>query len=98
MYKNTPNWLELVNLLYNFNYVLIDWKGPRKTKSPASEMDMLFIPNFNNVEGQKAIRDNIKKIMSLLLIFGQINILKLIMKRLKIDSKNIDEIEDLYFN
>ena len=61
-------------------------------------MDMLFIPKFNNVEGRKAIRDNIKKIMSLLLIFGQINILKLIMKRLKIDSKNIDEIEDLYFN
>ena len=99
MYKNTPNWHELVNLLYNFNYVLIDWKGIGKHKSRiASEMDMLFIPNFNNVEGQKVIRDNIKKIMSLLLIFGQINILKLIMKRLKIDSKNIDEIEDLYFN
>ncbi len=99
MYKNTPNWHELVNLLYNFNYVLIDWKGIGKHKSRiASEMDMLFIPNFNNVEGKKVIRDNIKKIMSLLLIFGQINILKLIMKRLKIDSKNIDEIEDLYFN
>ena len=27
MYKNVPSWHELVNYLYNMNYVLIDWKG-----------------------------------------------------------------------
>ena len=99
MYKNTASWHELVNFLYNLNYLLIDWKGIGKHKARIpSEMDMLFIPNFNNDEGKKIIRNNLKKFISLLLIFGQISILNLVMKRLKVDLKDINEIEDLYFN
>ena len=33
-----------------------------------------------------------------ILIFGQLNILKIIIKRLKINQVNIDKFEDLYFN
>ena len=49
MYKNVPKWNELLSYLYNLNYVVIDWKsiGDHKTRIPA-EMDMIFIPNFNN--------------------------------------------------
>ena len=90
---------KLLNYLYELNYITIDWKGLGKHKSriPA-EMDMIFIPNFNNKEGEKKIRENQEKFISLLLIFGQINILKLIMKKFKINLSNLDKFEDLYFN
>ena len=81
------------------NYLIIDWKGIGKHKSriPA-EMEMIFIPNFNTKEGEKKIKANQEKFISLLLIFGQLNILKLIMKRLKIHLNGLDKFEDLYFN
>ena len=99
MYKHVPEWNKLLNYLYELNYITIDWKGLGKHKSriPA-EMDMIFIPNFNNKEGEKKIRENQEKFISLLLIFGQINILKLIMKKFKINLSNLDKFEDLYFN
>ena len=59
---------------------------------------MKFIPNFYTKECEKKIRENQEKFISLLLIFGQLNILKLIMKRLKIHMNSLDKIEDLYFN
>ena len=27
MYKEVPNWSELINFLYKLNYIVIDWKG-----------------------------------------------------------------------
>ena len=59
---------------------------------------MIFIPNFNTKEGEKKIKANQEKFISLLLIFGQLNILKLIMKRFKIHLNGLDKFEDLYFN
>ena len=99
MYKDTPAWTKLVDHLNNLNYVLIDFKqiGKHKTRVPA-EMDMLFINNFYNDTGKKKIIDNLEKFKALLLIFGQINTLKLILKKLKIDSTDINKYEDLYFN
>ena len=99
MYKGVPEWNKLVNYLYEMNYLIIDWKGIGKHKSriPA-EMEMIFIPNFNTKEGEKKIKANQEKFISLLLIFGQLNILKLIMRRLKIHSNSLDKFEDLYFN
>ena len=99
MYKEVPEWNKLVNFLYELNYLIIDWKGIGKHKArlPA-EMEMIFIPNFNSEEGKKKIMDNQEKFISLLLIFGQINILKLIIKKLKINFNSINKFEDLYFN
>ena len=99
MYKEVPEWNKLVNFLYELNYLIIDWKGIGKHKArlPA-EMEMIFIPNFNSEEGKKKIMDNQAKFISLLLIFGQINILKLIVKKLKINFNSINKFEDLYFN
>ena len=99
MYKEVPEWNKLVNFLYELNYLIIDWKGIGKHKArlPA-EMEMIFIPNFNSEEGKKKIMDNQAKFISLLLIFGQINILKLIVNKLKINFNSINKFEDLYFN
>ncbi len=99
MYKGTPEWSQLLNYLYELNYLIIDWKGIGKHKTRiAAEIDLLLIPNFNNQEGKKKIVDNLDKFTSLLLIFGQLSILKTILKRLKIKMVNIDKYEDLYFN
>ena len=99
MYKNVPSWHELVNFLYEMNYVLIDWKGigDHSTRIPA-EVDMIFVPNFNNKSGKELIKANIEKFTSLMLIFGQLKILQVILKRFKISNKKIEKLEDYYFN
>ena len=99
MYKNVPGWHELTSFLYKMNYVLIDWKGIGKHASriPA-EADMIFIPNFNNEDGKKLIKNNNEKFISLMLIFGQLKILQVILKKLQISNNEIQQLEDYYFN
>ena len=99
IYKNTPSWHELVNFLYEMNYVLIDWKGigSHSTRIPV-EVDMIFIPNFDNDSGKELIKANIEKFTSLMLIFGQLKILQVILKRFKISDNKIEQLEDCYFN
>ncbi len=99
MYKNVPDWNKLVNYLGDLNYVLIDWKeiGGHNTRVPV-EADMIFIPNFNNETGKNLIKDNAEKFISLMLIFGQIKLLQILMKRFEIDNREIENLEDNYFN
>ena len=99
MYKNVPSWHKLINLLYELNYVLIDWKdiGDHNTRIPA-EADMIFIPNFNNEVGEELIKQNKNKFISLMLIFGQLKLLQIIIKRFGIKNDELAKIEDKYFN
>ena len=99
MYKKVPNWNELIDYIYKLNYVVIDWKGigKHKTRVPA-ELDMIFIPNFNNEKGKNLIMNSKEKFLSLLLIFGQISLLKLILNKFKINVAELNKIEDMYFN
>jgi hypothetical protein len=61
-------------------------------------MDIILIPNFNNDNGKSLIIKSKEKFISLMLIFGQLNLLKLILKRFNIDMKELEKFEDLYFN
>ena len=99
MYKGVPSWHKLINLLYELNYVVIDWRdiGEHNSRVPA-EMDMILIPNFNNNNGKNLIINSKEKFISLMLIFGQLNLLKLILKRFSIDMTDLEKFEDLYFN
>ena len=99
MYKEVPSWDKLLNYLYELNYVVIDWKdiGEHNTRVPA-EMDMILIPNFNNDDGKNLIMNSKEKFISLMLVFGQLNLLKLILKRFNIDNEELKKFEDLYFN
>ena len=99
MYKDVPSWNKLLNLLYELNYVVIDWKGigEHNSRVPA-EMDMILIPNFDNNHGKNLIINSKEKFISLMLIFGQLNLLKLILKRFNIDMIDLEKFEDLYFN
>ena len=98
MYKGVPSWDKLLNYLYDMGYVLIDWKeiGSHNTRI-AAEMDMIFIPNFNCDAGKYEILSSKSKFISLMLIFGQLNLLKIIMRKLNIQNKEIEKFEDLYF-
>ena len=81
------SWNKLVNYLYKLNYLVIDWKGIGKHKSriPA-EMEMIFIPNFNNEKGKKNY-EKPRKIYLFIINFWSNKSLKLIIKRLKIHLK-----------
>lgn len=99
IYKDVPSWDKLISLLYQLNYVLIDWKsiGSHNSRLPV-EADLIFIPNFNEEDGKKLIRGNKEKFISLMLIFGQLKLLQIIMRKLKIDDKELEKLEDHYFN
>ena len=100
MYKNSPYWTEVNNHIYQLNYILCDWKkiGSHATRTPA-EMDMMFIPNFLTSAGKKLIKDNEKEFISLLLICGQIKLLKQISEIIDLKyTEYYKKIEDRYFN
>jgi len=100
MYKEVPGWNELLDHLHKLNYIVIDWKGigSHNTRIPA-EMDMIFIPNFRNKEGKSLISSNENKFISLMLIFGQINLLKIISNQCKFSSSGeLNSFEDRFFN
>ena len=100
MYKEVPSWNRLLDCLYKLNYIVVDWKaiGSHATRTPA-EMDMIFIPNFNNSEGRNLITSNEDRFVSLMLIFGQINLLKIISKKYNFSSSDeINKFEDRFFN
>ena len=99
MNKDVPSWHKLLNLLYELNYVVIDWKGigEHNSRVPA-EIDMILIPNFNNDNGKNLIINSKQKFISLMLIFGQLSLLKLILKRFNVNMKDLEKFEDLYFN
>jgi len=100
MYKGVPAWNELLDYLYRLNYIVIDWKGigSHATRTPA-EIDMIFIPNFNSTEGRHLINSNENKFISLMLIFGQIDLLKIISEKNNFKSSGkINNFEDRFFN
>ena len=99
MYKNIPPWTELVNFIDKMNYMLCDWKpiGKHATRVPA-EMDMIFIPNYRSTIGKKFIIENQNEFISLMLIFSQLSLLKLISEELNFKSKNlIKDFNDRFF-
>ena len=100
MYKNVPSWNELLDCAYKLNYVVIDWKGigSHTTRVPA-EMDMIFIPNFNNLDGIKLIKNNENIFVCLMIIFGQIDLLKVIANKNNFKNLNkINNLKDYYSN
>jgi len=100
MYKKEPSWTEVSDLLYKLGYIVSDWKkiGSHATRAPV-EMDMVFIPNFLIESGKKLILEKEKEFISLMLISGQIRLLKKISKILDLGhSESYMKTKDRYFN
>ncbi len=100
MYKKEPAWTEVTDFLYKLGYMISDWRkiGSHATRTPV-EMDMIFIPNFLIESGKKLILENEEKFISLMLISGQIKLLKKVSKILNLKhSQPYMKTEDKYFN
>ncbi len=100
MYKNVPSWTELLYFLSKLNYIVSDWKtiGSHATRTPA-EMDMMFIPDFSKDIGKKVILDKKKEFISLMLISGQIELLKKISETINLEySEHYMKFQDKYFH
>ena len=99
MYKNVPNWSELVNHLYKINYMICEWIeiGKHVTRTPA-EMDMIFIPNYLTEFGKETITSREKEFISLMVIFGQIRLLQNISSKLNFAANSeIQKLKDKFF-
>ena len=99
MYKDVPNWTNLLGLLDNLNYMLCEWRkiGSHITHSP-TEMDMVFIPKFNNADGKKQILNKQDEFIALMLMSGQIKLLKNISNSLELKySETYMKIKDRFF-
>ena len=100
MYKDMPNWTEMLNYIYKLDYMLCSWEniGSHVTQSPV-EMDMFFVPNFLTEKGKKLILSRENEFVFLMLIFGQVRLLQIISKKLefKLDN-NISKIRDKFFD
>ena len=99
MYKNVPNWSELINYLYKINYMTCEWMqiGKHVTRTPA-EMDMIFIPNYLTEFGKKIIISREKEFTSLMLIFGYIRLLQNISLKLNFETNSeIQKLKDKFF-
>ena len=99
MYKKVPAWTELMEHLNKLNYMVSDWKsiGSHATRTPA-EMDMVFIPDFKKEEGKNLIIKNENKFVSLMLIFGYLDLLKIIAEEFNLKSyKNLNNYKDRFF-
>ena len=60
---------------------------------------MCIIPNFKDEIGKKLILENESKFVSLMLMFGQINLLKIISEKNSFKSCNkINDLNDLSFD
>ena len=59
-----------------------------------------FIKSMENLSnhGKSLIINSKEKFISLMIIFRQLNLLKLILKRFNIDIVDLEKFEDLYFN
>ena len=100
MYKNIYNWTEISNFLYKLDYIISDWReiGSHATRTPV-EMDMVFIPNFLSDSGKKLIIGKEREFISLMLISGQIKLLKKISNILNLSySEHYAKTKDKYFN
>lgn len=100
MYKDVPKWTDLLSYLTKLNYIISDWKqiGSSSTRTPV-EMDMIFIPNFNNDDGKKLILNNEEKFISLMLMSGQIEFLKRISELLNLKYQDFYmQLTDRYFS
>ena len=100
MYKKEPSWTEVTDLLYKLGYIVSDWKkiGSHATTTPV-EMDMVFNPNFLIDSGKKLILEKENEFISLMLISGQIKLLKKISKILDLGhSESYMKTKDRYFN
>ena len=100
MYKKEPSWTAVTNILYQLGYMISDWKeiGTHATRTPV-EMDMVFIPNFLINSGKDLIIKKEKEFISLMLMSGQIRLLKKVSKILNLGySEHYMSIEDKFFN
>ena len=99
MYKEVPAWSELMDHLNKLGYMVCDWKGigSHATRIPA-EMDIVFIPNIKKEDGINLINRNENKFISLMLMFGYLDLLKIIARELKLKSyENLDNYKDRFF-
>lgn len=100
MYKNMPNWTEILNYIYKLDYMLCSWDklGSHQTQSPV-QMDMFFIPNFLTEKGKKLILSRENEFAFLMLIFGHVRLLQRISKNLEFKlNNNISKIRDKFFD
>ncbi|MDC0205305.1 FkbM family methyltransferase [Pelagibacteraceae bacterium] len=100
MYKDVPQWTEMLDYLYKLDYMLCSWNhnDTHTTQTPVIS-NMYFVPNFLTSRGRQLILSREKEFIFLMLATGQIRLLQLISKKLKFSlNQEISEVRDKFFD
>ena len=98
-YEGVPFWGETLNLLNKLGYMICSWEnaGGHSTHS-FIQMHITFIPNYLTETGKKIFENKLDQFIFLLLISGQISLLKIISKQNNFSINNyISNLEDKFF-
>jgi FkbM family methyltransferase len=88
LYKNITNGTKLISNLYEMGYINIHQMAISSSLNLV-EADCLFIPNHLSKEGKKIISRRENEYSSLMLMFGQVRILKLVSELLEFKNNEI---------
>ena len=98
LYENVPDWIEILNKMKELGYMPCEWeKQDAQSINIPAEIDIIFVPNYLSEKGKKIIFSREKKFISLMLIFGQISLLKIISNKLNfINNNEIQKFENKF--
>jgi FkbM family methyltransferase len=95
LYKGITNGTELVSYLYDLGYICIHQTSSINGSIMMVEADCLFVPNHLSEAGKKIIKGREKEYSSIMLMFGQVRILKIVSEQLNfVDNYLIQKIRD----
>ena len=96
LYKNVPSWTELVNLMHQYGYIIINQEqfAINRFMDFPHIVDMIFIPNFLTTTGREIINTRKKEFIFLMVSVGEIKILQKISSLLNFsEDKDIQNIK-----
>lgn len=91
LYKNVPSWTELVHLMHQYNYILINQEefATNRFMDFPHIVDMNFIPNFMTTKGKEVINSRKKEFIFLMLVSGETKVLKKISNLLNFSEDKV---------
>ena len=89
MYVGIPNGFKLIDELFKIGYIPLQLGNNFNASSSPSVADVLFMPNWEDENGRKMILSREREYISLMVMFGQIDTLNFVAKKIKMTHSDL---------